>query len=112
MITGLTLYFDESYTHPPEPRVYSVAGFLATDIQWRKFRKEWRRISDPEGVDHFHMVDFQACKPPYGSWSKEKRIKFLMSLHQVILNRMIMSFATIADVEDLRRLLWSNDMSL
>ena len=104
MIAGLTLYFDESYTHPPEPRVYSVAGYLATDIQWRKYRKEWRRILEAEGLDHFHMVDFQACKPPYGSWSKEKRIKFLAALHQVILNRTIMSFATIADVEDFETL--------
>jgi hypothetical protein len=44
-------------------------------------------------------VDFQACKPPYGSWSKDKRAAFLASLHAVIHKRTLMSFATTADVE-------------
>jgi Protein of unknown function (DUF3800) len=104
MVGNFTLYFDESYNYPPERRVYTVGGYLATDVQWRKFRKEWRRILDAEGLDHFHMVDFHACKPPYGSWSKDKRIEFLASLHAVIHERTLMSFATSADVEDFENL--------
>jgi hypothetical protein len=60
MVGTLSLYFDESYNHPLEPRVYTVGGYLSTDVQWRKFRKEWSRILASEGVDHFHMVDFHA----------------------------------------------------
>ncbi len=104
MVGDFTLYFDESYTHPPGPRVYTVAGYLSTDDQWRKFRKEWSRILESEGLDHFHMVDFQACKPPYDAWSKEKRANFLASLHAIIHKRTLMSFATNADVDDFEAL--------
>ena len=104
MVGTLSLYFDESYNHSPEPRVYTVGGYLSTDVQWRKFRKEWSRILASEGLDHFHMVDFHACKPPYDLWSKERRAAFLASLHAVIHKRTIMSFASTADVEDFQRL--------
>ncbi|MFN2492253.1 MAG: DUF3800 domain-containing protein [Pyrinomonadaceae bacterium] len=104
MVGNFTLYFDESCSHPPAPLVYTVAGYLATDVQWRKFRKEWRRILEGEGLDHFHMVKFQACKPPYDAWSKEKRIHFLASLHSVIHKRTLMSFATTANIEDFNSL--------
>jgi hypothetical protein len=104
MVGQLSLYFDESYTHPPEPLVYTVGGYLATDVKWRKFRREWHKILEAEGLDHFHMVDFQACKSPYDSWSKDKRAKFLASLHAVIHKRTLMSFATTADVDDFEKL--------
>ncbi len=104
MLGDFSFYGDESYTHPPEPPVYTVAGYLSTDVQWKKFRKEWRSILEPEGLDHFHMVDFQACKPPYDSWSKGKRADFLASLHAIIHKRTIMSFATNADAEDFKML--------
>jgi len=100
MVGGLSLYFDESYTHAPQPRVHTVAGYLATDIQWIKFRRDWRRILESEDLDHFHMVDFQACKPPFDMWAKEKRANFLASLHTVIKDRTIISFATTADLAD------------
>lgn len=104
MVGDFTLYCDESYSHPPEPRAYTVGGYLSTDVQWKKFRKEWRRILEPEGINYFHMVDFQACKPPYDSWSKEKRIKFLGSLHGVIHKRTMLSFVTTADLADFEHL--------
>lgn len=104
MTGNFTLYCDESYSHPPEPRAYTVGGYLSTDVQWKKFRKEWRRILEPDGITYFHMVDFQACKPPYDSWSKEKRIKFLASLHEVIHARTLLSFVTTADLADFEEL--------
>jgi hypothetical protein len=104
MVADFTLYCDESYTYPPDSRLYTVAGYLSTDVQWSKFRKEWRRILEAERLDHFHMVDFQACKPPFDSWSKDKRISFLTSLHSVIHKRTIMSFATTADIEEFETL--------
>lgn len=104
MIGDFSIYFDESYTHPPEPRVYTVGGYVSTDIQWEKFQKEWRRILDSENIPYFHMVDFQACKPPYGAWSKDKRANFLASLHAVIHERTLMSFATTANRTDFEAL--------
>src|SRR2546421_3961873 len=104
MIGTYSLYFDESYSHKPEPRVYTVAGYISTDVEWRKFSKEWRRTLDAEGLGFFHMVDFQACKSPYVAWSKGKRAKFLASLHAIIHKRTLASFATTANLEDFETL--------
>lgn len=99
-MTTFTAYFDESYTHPPAPLVYTIAGYVSTNYQWRKFRKEWRTILDQEGLTHFHMVDFQACKQPYGAWPKQKRIKFLQALHKTIHKRTVRSFTTSVNLSD------------
>ena len=104
MIPDYTVYFDESYNHAPEPFVYTIAGYLSKDSEWRRFRKEWHRILAKENIEYFHMVDFQACKPPYGDWSKEKRIKFLQSLHKTIHRRVERSFATTVNIEDFESL--------
>jgi hypothetical protein len=104
MIGDFTIYCDESITHPPEPRVHTVGGYLSTDVQWSKFRKEWRRILEAEGLDHFHMVDFHANKPPYGSWTKAKRVDFLKSLHDIIRKRTSLSFATSVDIDGFENL--------
>jgi Protein of unknown function (DUF3800) len=104
MVGDFTLYFDESYSYSPEARVYTVGGYLSTDVQWKKFRKEWRETLEAQGLDYFHMVDFQACKRPYDVWTKEKRAHFLASLHHVIHKRTLMSFATTADIEGFENL--------
>lgn len=105
MVGGFSIYFDESYSYPPEPRVYTVGGYISTDVQWKKFRREWRRILAAESIPYFHMVKFQACKPPYDVWSKDKRADFLASLHAVIHNRTLMSFATTVDITDFEALI-------
>jgi hypothetical protein len=104
MPVSYAVYFDESYTHPPAPRVYTVAGCLSTVFEWRKFQKEWLNQLKKENLSHFHMVDFQACKPPYGEWSREKRIKFLQSLHQTIHRRVYRSFVTTVNLDDFESL--------
>jgi hypothetical protein len=104
MIGEYSLYFDESYTHPPAPRVYTIAGYVSADAQWKKFQKEWRRILEAEGIEYFHMVDFQAVKQPYDAWSKDKRARFLASLHAIIHKRTLMSFSTTADMVEFESL--------
>jgi hypothetical protein len=47
----VTAYFDASYNHPKgktvnDPRVHMVAAYLARQDDWRKLRKEWRRVLD------------------------------------------------------------------
>lgn len=97
-------YFDESYTHPPAPLVYSIGGYVSSYIQWKKFRKEWKMALAEAEVSYFHMVDFQACKPPYGDWSKQRRINLLKTLHKIIHNRVQRSFVSTVIMEDYNRL--------
>jgi len=53
-------YFDESYSHPPTPLVYTVAGYVSTVQEWKRFQKEWRRELGRAGVDFFHMTTYEA----------------------------------------------------
>ena len=44
----LTMYVDESYSHPPKPLIYTVAGYISADWRWRKFEIEWSRALSAE----------------------------------------------------------------
>src|SRR5438105_14127641 len=50
------------------------------------------------------MGDFQACKPPYDAWSKQKRVSFLKALHKIIHKRVQRSFVSTVIMEDYNRL--------
>lgn len=94
MFHDLAIYFDESYSYPPRPEVYTVAGYVSSKAQWNRFCKEWKRILNAEGLQYFHMVKFNANVKPYAGWSKVRRLRFLHSLHAVIHKRTLMGFAT------------------
>lgn len=107
----LTAYFDESYSHPPTPRVYTVAGYVSTVDEWRKFQKEWRRELGIAGVvDFFHMTQFEARVKDaegnlhgisgYKDWDTEKRVKVLKRLHRTIHRRVLIGVAASVVVDD------------
>jgi hypothetical protein len=96
----LTLYLDESYSHPPAPLIYTVAGYIATVNEWRKFQKEWRRELDRAGIDFFHMTTFEARRKEYEGWSNEKRVEVLKRLHRSIHRRILTGFASSVVVAD------------
>jgi hypothetical protein len=98
----VTAYFDASYNHPKgttvnDPRVHTVAAYLAHQDDWRKLRKEWRRVLDAYAVPVFHVKDFEyarnvaisgrgkiSSKSPYAGWAPEKFGLLQKSLHKVI----------------------------
>lgn len=101
----LTIYLDESYSHPPAPLVYTVAGYISTDIEWRKFQKEWRRELDKAGIDFFHMTNYESRVKEYEDWSNEKRIEVLRRLHRTIHRRVLTGFAASVVVADYNELI-------
>jgi hypothetical protein len=83
-------YFDASGTHDsldrrgkPSPAV-SVAGYLATPLQWQRFDKKWREILNDAGVPYFHATEFVARISPFDGWSEEKRLGFIRALIDTI----------------------------
>jgi hypothetical protein len=114
----LVAYFDESYSHPPAPRVYTVAGYVATDTEWRKFKKEWKREVDKAGVEFFHMAKYEArVKDEHGNlrgvgeykdWSNEKRVEVLKRLHRAIHRRVLTGIASSVVVSDYEELITPN----
>jgi hypothetical protein len=94
-------YFDESYSHPPAPVVYTIAGYLSTVERWQQFQKRWKAILDIENLPPFSMKEFDNQHSKiYGNWGKERKISFLQNLHEVIKDTYIKSFSTSILKED------------
>jgi hypothetical protein len=100
IVAILTGYFDESYSHPPQPLVYTVGGYISEDWRWRRFESEWASALDSEGIDFFHMKDFAHRKGVYAEWTEDKRRKFLRKLHHIIHSNTIKDFTNSVVVED------------
>jgi hypothetical protein len=98
-------YFDESYTHAPAPRVYTLGGYISTDSQWKKFQREWGEALKDAGVPFFHMAKFEARKKEYEGWSNEKRIQVLRRLHSIIKKRVLAGFAVTLVLSDYEEIL-------
>lgn len=98
----ITAYFDASYNQPKgksinDPRVHTVAAYLAEQADWRKLRKEWKEALDAYQVPFFHTKDFEyarnvaesgrgqiSSKSPYLGWPLERFNQFQNRLHRVI----------------------------
>jgi hypothetical protein len=104
LMAMLTMYIDESYSHPPKPEVYTIAGYISHDWRWRKFEVEWYRALKSEGLEYFHMIEFAHKKGVYADWPEKKRQKFLRKLHFIIHSNTIVDFSVnvvIADYNEL-----------
>jgi hypothetical protein len=96
----ITVYFDATYNHPKqsssEPVLHTLAAYVATRENWRKFRKEWRVELSKKGIAYFHMTDFEFArsqaiasreipkKSPYHGWAESEFVPFQQRLHRVI----------------------------
>lgn len=96
----VTAYFDATYNHPKPgsttPVVHSIAAYVSTRDNWRKFRKEWNKELDKKGLEYFHMTDFEFARSQaiagkeipkrskYFGWSENEFVPFLQRLHRVI----------------------------
>lgn len=72
----LTAYFDESGTHLGS-KVIVVAGYLASDEQWLKFKDEWSQVFSDYEIDYFHMTDFESGYKQFKSLSKHNKQRLL-----------------------------------
>lgn len=87
------VYFDESGEYEQHRLVnMTVAGCIATFEAWQAFDPLWKKALDDEGVDCFHMVDFEAYAKPFdwylpdGSKDVARHNRFLDRLLTVMLD--------------------------
>jgi hypothetical protein len=95
-------YFDASGNHTNldgqgrvSPAV-SVAGYLATPMQWSKFDKVWKERLDREGLGYFHMADFVSQTKLFkdrNQWTKERRDCLIKDLIQIISGNVVYGLA-------------------
>ena len=66
----LQVYSDESKPDKEVP-FYTVAGYVFTDVQARKFNKEWQAFLDKKGLPYFRMSERQSLGKKYNIDSSE-----------------------------------------
>jgi hypothetical protein len=93
-------YFDATHNHPKagstQPVVHTLAAYVATKENWKRFCKEWRRELGRKGLEYFHMTDFEFArshavagkeipkKSKFYGWSVDEFVPFQQRLHKVI----------------------------
>jgi hypothetical protein len=85
----LRAFFDASKTFPGKNLfpAYTVAGFVADVKAWSRFDRKWRKKLTDNGLQAFHMVDFEAGKKkPYSEWTNRKRDEMISSLVSSIIS--------------------------
>jgi hypothetical protein len=76
-------FFDESGMHQ-DPAITTVAGFIATENQWKSFNPKWKRALKKQNVKVFHMVDFEKGRGDFRGWTVERKIELIKKLLGII----------------------------
>jgi len=67
----LAAYVDES--GDLDTPVFVMAGYVSTEIKWKKFDREWKRVLRDFGVSYFHMKDLVRSKHEFTGWSQQRK---------------------------------------
>lgn len=94
VVAMLTAYFDESYNHrteknPNDPLLYTVACWLSTVREWKKFGKKWDSALRSVGLNDFHMKEYESRIGDYEEWPNIRRVNFLKRLHRIMKEHVI-----------------------
>lgn len=92
-------YFDDS-GHPDDQEAVVVAGFIASEDEWLLFEREWQEILDREGLEIFHMTDFEKSK----IWPQYKKDALLGRLINTIKTRTVRSISQGVWMRDYRQI--------
>jgi Protein of unknown function (DUF3800) len=88
LIAMLWAYFDESgeYQSDGTLRRLTLGGCIASFDNWQAFNQKWRSELDDEGIQVFHMADFEAREGefPRREWNEPRRRKLLGNLLSII----------------------------
>jgi hypothetical protein len=87
-MTEYAAYFDDS-GHPDDQEAVVVAGFIATEQNWLLFEKEWKETLDWEGIEIFHMTDFEKSRV----WPQHKKDAILRRLVSTVQRRTVKSIS-------------------
>lgn len=83
LVVMLRAFLDGSTAgHPP---ILSVAGFVSSVEEWRKFQRHWRDARKKAGIDYFRTTDFMSCRAkPYRHWDARKKGAMISRLLHLI----------------------------
>jgi hypothetical protein len=101
-------YFDDSGDDiDPKHRVCAVAGYVATNENWKKLEDSWPVVLEKFGVPFLHMKEFGNPSPDgeyaHLSGDKEKTIEFLAEITALIKKCELRGFGSAVRIADLKR---------
>jgi Protein of unknown function (DUF3800) len=108
LVLEVTFYADESGIHDPHgeqlgSEVATVAGYIATKDQWKKFERRWNTALKKFKVSEFHMSEFnrEKQKPdsPYVGWPNEKKKRFLRLLIKIARDNTLYGYASMVETK-------------
>src|SRR5258707_8205277 len=73
---AMTAYFDESGTHGKDSPVITIAGFIASEDQWRTYERDLSQLLIEHDVKIFHAIEFRTRKGDFKGWPTPKRARF------------------------------------
>lgn len=74
----LRAFFDES-GHASDSSIVAIAGFMATEDEWRLFDERWRNVLVEFGVTEFHAAKIGRPYGLYRGWTSERSEQFLQA---------------------------------
>ena len=101
----LSVYLDASGSViDPKCRMFTIAGYLATDEQWEAFENEWQRALDDAGITHLHMKHFAHSRGEFQGWKgdEQRRARFLQRLTDIIISHELEDFSVVLNMEHYR----------
>jgi hypothetical protein len=102
-------YSDESGS--PDDHAVVVAGFVASDAQWKEFERNWTDTLRQFGISFFHAVEFAHSIGEFSKWQghnknavlREERQWFLRQLLSHIKLRARLCYSHCVRMDDYRR---------
>ncbi|HEV2960536.1 MAG TPA: DUF3800 domain-containing protein [Candidatus Angelobacter sp.] len=86
----LKFFCDESYND----KVLTLAGFMATEVEWGKLRRKWKSRVKKAGVSRFHAAPLNAYDGEFESWrGTTKSRDFVVPLLNIIKHRLMVGFS-------------------
>jgi hypothetical protein len=78
-------YYDESGEYDASGAIVNmtIGGCVSSQEKWEAFNGAWRKLLGDEGLDYFHMCEFEAWQPPFdfklanGERDKERHKRIL-----------------------------------
>jgi hypothetical protein len=97
---AMTAYFDESGTHGNDSPVVTIAGFIASDHQWRAYEHDLSQLLTEHDVRVFHAIEFRTRKGDFKGWATPKRARFNSRFLKLADNHLAYGFAMVLRRED------------
>ncbi|WP_263411510.1 DUF3800 domain-containing protein [Terriglobus tenax] len=96
-MSNLIGYFDDSGTHDSSP-VVVVAGWVAPELKWKRFIREWHKARNEYGFNVLHTTEMMANNrrsefADKSVWTDNKKFATVRRLRQIVLESVIHGFS-------------------